>query len=366
MNLFICGTSYQLLNAISIIISTKEKADLVIIRKSIVESCNINYLQSLVYFPNIYVWTELFEKVSFEHVRNKKDIVVWIMRIAQSMVNKKKIWKSLPNRDKNYRFVFMGYVDYPSRSIYAYFKKKGSRLGLYDEGTYTYGCLDIELPFYKKLVDKLLFGSILIDATEVVYLRLPEKIRLGKHSNIKLIKINSICADKDRKDILKIFNVKNENVLLFSRSLILFDQNLENNEIREAQFKVAEICCAIVGKDNVLIKLHPASRKILYPKDCQIYKDKVPFEIIMNSFAMSNKILLSIFSTACFSPKQIMNQEPYVIFIYKILKKYFQIDEKYLQTIDDLREEYSDKNRIFVPNSIDELKEILHKICLCL
>lgn len=237
---------------------------------------------------------------------------------------------------------------------------------MYDEGTYTYGCLDIELPFYKKLVDKLLFGSILIDATEVVYLRLPEKIRLGKHSNIKLIKINSICADKDRKDILKIFNVKNENVLLFSRSLILFDQNLENNEIREAQFKVAEICCAIVGKDNVLIKLHPASRKILYPKDCQIYKDKVPFEIIMNSFAMSNKILLSIFSTACFSPKQIMNQEPYVIFIYKILKKYFQIDEKYLQTIDDLREEYSDKNRIFVPNSIDELKEILHKICLCL
>ena len=92
MNLFICGTSYQLLNAISIIISTKEKADLVIIRKSIVESCNINYLQSLGYFSNIYVWTELFEKVSFEHVRYKMDIVVWIMRIAQSMVNIMILW----------------------------------------------------------------------------------------------------------------------------------------------------------------------------------------------------------------------------------------------------------------------------------
>lgn len=362
MNLFICGTSYQLLNAISIVINTKEKADLIITRQSIAESCDMKYLSSLGYFLNIYIWTELFEKISTEHVRSKKDVIFRILYIAQSIVGRNKMWNSLPNKNKNYYFVFMGYVDYPSKNIYAYFKKKGSRLGLYDEGTYTYGCLDIKPSFFRKLADKVLFGNVLIDDTEVVFLRMPEKIRLGNHINVKLIKINHVSMDKARKNILKVFNVRNDNIVLLSRSLILFDQNLESNEIREAQFRIAEICCDVVGKDNVLIKLHPASRRINYPMDCRIYKDRVPFEIIMDSFDMNNKILLSIFSTACFSPKQIMNQEPYVIFIYKILKNCFQIDEKYLRTIDDLKKEYSDKNKIFVPCSIDELKKVLSQI----
>ena len=117
MNLFVCSTAYQLLNAISIAIQDKEPSDLIIIRESVMRTCDIDYLKSMRCFSNIYAWTALLERVTDEQVHDKKDARIRGMYILETVLRKKKIWKTLPNLAKCYTTVYVGYMDLPTRSI---------------------------------------------------------------------------------------------------------------------------------------------------------------------------------------------------------------------------------------------------------
>lgn len=362
MNLFVCSTAYQLLNAISIAIQDEEPSDLIIIRESVMRTCDIDYLKSMRCFSDVYAWTELLERVTDEQVHDKKDALIRGAHILETIIQKKKIWKTLPNLNKRYSTVYVGYMDLPTRSIYDYFKRKGSRLGLYDEGTYTYSCLEIPDSAVKKAVYGCLYGGVSVHEAKEIYIRNPERLRVGAHTDIKIRKIETPIGDQYGADILRVYKVQQDRMHLLDSPVIVFDQNLEANEMRKIQRRIAETCCSIFETENVLVKLHPASRNADYPQDCRIYADRVPFEAVMQAYSMENKVLLSVFSTTCFAPKQTMNQEPYVLFTYKLMESYFHIDSKYLQQIDELRNDYADKSKVLVPRSFEELEEMLRAI----
>ena len=115
-----------------------------------------------------------------------------------------------------------------------------------------------------------------------------------------------------------------------------------------------------IGKDELVVKMHPASKNINYPDNVLKFFDRIPFELIMDSYSMDNKILISIFSTACFSPKSLMDEEPYIILTYRIMKNWFSINSQYLELIEQVKDSYKKPEKIMIPDSIEELtKDIL-------
>ena len=75
----------------------------------------------------------------------------------------------------------------------------------------------------------------------------------------------------------------------------------------------------------------------------------------------TDKILITFFSTAVFTPKMLYGQEPTIILMYKAFGSTVNINHK-----DDLCKSivstYNDKSKVIVPESLEELTVALNNI----
>lgn len=360
MELFICSSNYQLLNTIMIVHTYKVKADLIILRKSVYKNCDIDFLQNTGLFREIYCWSELLEKLTDEKIRKPSDKVIIQLYKLFSYLNKNRIWNSLPNKNETYKKIHISYIDSITLWIYAYFKQFGAELSLYEDGTYSYGCLAIRDSCLRRAAKKILYKTDGISECTQMYIKHPERVLLGSKEGIKLLKIESHPKTEFLENtILGIYRSSVHDVKKFETEVIIFDQNIELSEVKNIQREIATGVSGIVGKDNVLIKLHPSSRDTCYGNITNTFAGQLPFEVLMAYTNVDDKILISIFSTACMSPKLDYDQEPIVIFTYKLYGDKFQINEEYLKQIEKLRDNYTKKERVIVPESMDELYTVL-------
>ncbi len=112
---------------------------------------------------------------------------------------------------------------------------------------------------------------------------------------------------------------------------------------------------------------HPRSRKD--PEQACLKRsvsEGEQWEIICMNCPMGDKVLASYASTACFTPKSIFDEEPYIFFLYEMdeLKSWRQseISDNMIQYIQKFSDTYRDKTRIFFPKSLNEMKAILDSI----
>lgn len=362
MELFVCSSNYQLLNAIMVINQYGIEADILIIRESIWIDCNLEVLKENGIVRNVYRWTVLLEMLGDEKIKNPVDkIKIQALKIYTYM-NKWKIWDTLPNKNKKYKIINIAYIDSISLWIYYYFKLGGAVLSLFEDGTYSYRCLEVKKSIFRRVAERILYGGKGIDESIKMYVKHPEKVEQGKHC-IKLLdiqeKVNESMLDKI---LLPLYKSSRDVINEFNRKVIFFDQNMELSEIKKAQKSIARKAVEMFGKDNTIVKLHPSSRDVYYGEGIQTFCEKLPFELVLSSQSMDNKILISIFSTACMSPKLDFNQEPYVIFTYKLYGDMFCLNKLYLDQIKQLSSCYNAKGRIFVPENMVEYTQILESI----
>ena len=354
MELFVCSSNYQLLNAIMIIREYKIEADLIVTRESIWSDCKLDILTQEKIFKQIYKWTVLLETLGDEKIKKPSDRIKIQIKKIITYLNKKKIWNSLPNKNKQYTRINIAYVDSVTLWIYTYFKKTGSTLSLYEDGTYSYRCLEVEQTFIRKIFGKILYGGASVEECVRIYVKHPEKLRLGSHV-VKILRIEeNFDFDVLTKTLLPLYNLTKDWMTSFEKKVIYFDQNIELNEVKNIQKNIANETAKIFGRKNVLVKLHPSSRNIDYGKDMIVFRERLPFELAIIYKNMNNKVLISIFSTACMTPKLDFDQEPYVIFTYKLYGNSFSINEKYLDQVDQLIESYKNKSKVKIPNNMEE------------
>ena len=108
---------------------------------------------------------------------------------------------------------------------------------------------------------------------------------------------------------------------------------------------------------NFILKQHPRNTETY--EGILVYQySYIPWEVICMNCDLSNHVLIAVNSNACFSPKFMLNSEPKIIFLYKLFfqEKEYKDTEK-LVTL--LWKTYSNKERIMIPSTIEELKEIL-------
>lgn len=340
----------------------KMEADLIVLRDSLYYECDLDILSQKGLFRRIYKWTALLESLVDEKVKNPLGKVKTQLNKTITYLNKKKIWESLPNKEEQYTKVHIAYVDSITLWVYTLFKKNGAQLSLYEDGTYSYGCLNINKKWFRRISEKMLYGGSGIEECVQMYVKHPQMVDLGDYSRIKLLNIEAkLNTDIVAEILLPLYKCSTDELTRFKNKVIIFDQNLELSEVKTIQKKIATETAKVFGEENVLVKLHPSSRDVIY-NNIKTFKNRLPFEIVIPYEDMNEKILISIFSTACMSPKLDFNQEPFVIFTYKLYGKKVSINDKYLVQINRLRNSYNDKSKIMVPSNVQEFEKILMTI----
>lgn len=206
-----------------------------------------------------------------------------------------------------------------------------------------------------------------------VYFYSPDML-IGKY-NAPIIKQE--CPFVNNRKILnhfkEIYGI-NSNVAACPRSTYYFEGGFDSYDgliesARNYSNKEKQIITSIlkeVGNDEFCLKLHP--RSSMKVDGMYIIDENVPAEILMMKNDLENSIFISALSVTLFNPKFIFNKEPYIIFTYKLLginiSSFCPYDEYEFRDIIDktLVQKYQNKNRIFIPETMEQLMEIIQKI----
>ena len=79
-----------------------------------------------------------------------------------------------------------------------------------------------------------------------------------------------------------------------------------------------------------------------------------------------NHILIGGFSTAQLMPKILDGAEPYLIFVYKLFFDSKELSSTFWKSTETFiykfRDQYKNKNKVFIPETMEEFKAILEKL----
>lgn len=353
MNLFISSTPYQVFNAINMCknVLTDECSDLYI----------LNVSKSSVAIYNKIKIEKIFRKVYLINVLESlpgKKVLYYLNRLNKIIFTKKVI----PNKNDFYDSVFIVGTEVFSKAIYYYWfnKNKNIKLNFYEDGTGSYFRILMEdKKMIKHRVLSILKGFEITDKCDSLYVYRPSCV-MSKYNKIRIKSIPLINKYSDCIDEIKKVLQKNE-INIISRKIVFFDSDFGDYRILEQQIHFVNKLNEILNSKNYYIKFHPNSDRKLYGEKAEALKIEDAFEVINLNQDMSDKILISIASSACITPKLIFNEEPYIVFLYKLSKETLEYAPNFDEFIQKIVELYDSPEKIFIPTTVEEYFEILHK-----
>ena len=313
----------------------------------------------------------IFDNVYYIKVKNTTQVsiiskyrIIRYTKIILKYFDSKNIIPQLNN--KKYEEVLISSPDIVSEIVYYYYKKKNSnmKLYMYEEGTFAYNYFEYKINIFKKIFTKILYGRNIMEDHDGAYLYKPELSKTYENYNIKKI---DIISNKDFKSATVLNNImgyKEEFKDKLNYKYIFMDQAFGVSDILNEGIDIFEKIISQVGKENSVVKLHPRTEANIYREICKAVSIKAPYEIIAFNSDVNDKVLISIFSSACLNPKIIFNQEPYVILLFKIIdiSIFSHINETSFDIAYKVKKNYKNPNKFFIPETVEELQEILKKI----
>ncbi len=119
-------------------------------------------------------------------------------------------------------------------------------------------------------------------------------------------------------------------------------------------------------KDYITVKKHPRRMDHFYEKwnFAEFEPQSIPFEAVVTNSNVSDRVLINYFSSAVLNVIFEFDQRPTLIFLFELVD-----DPMYKEKLDDLRrvidylkDIYEDKNKIIVPHTYEELRNIMNDI----
>ena len=359
---YFCLTPYQIINAIVLTkTNINEKADLYINIELKNAKQIKNNLQKINIFNKIII---INEKIYWN--TNNNNIYNTFVKIF-NYIRAKKIVKNITN-NVFYNKVYLYSKNRSGMLVYLTMNKYGNcELAYYEDGIGSYYNKNLYTLRYRDyLLRKVLFNTS-NDLNQIpLYVYSPELYRnigIMPFSNIK--KIPSFNIHLELKPLLNIiFDYKKND--LFKENIIIIDakkENILNDENQTKAFKIYDYINQELSFYGVIIKKHPSDKTNNKLKIKEFEKNDIPFEIFCLNNNLSNKVLITIASSAVFTPKLLFNQEPYLVLLHNLFSfkngygcESFKLIDFVYQKCKNL---YRSKNKIFIPNSLKELKDCI-------
>lgn len=146
------------------------------------------------------------------------------------------------------------------------------------------------------------------------------------------------------------FNISSE---IYEKSkMVYFDQPKYSGEInKDTDLNIFQILNTIEG---LVVRPHPQLKGRKY-KNLIVDNEGIQWEMLCQRYVNDSTVLIGKYSTAQLSPKLIFDKEPYIVFTHRLYGKFSRIDSE----IERFKREYKNPNKIFVPESIEEFREII-------
>lgn len=343
---FICNTSFQIMSALSIQLENNYDATICIDPLFELGKYYKERLETTGIFEAI-VLVDKNDKIYSKVRENKNKIsrIINIIKIYISDYGK----KFLPSSDYDYIFTTTNAFLY--KICIWHLRKKKCRTIFYDDGEGSYDdFLKIEKAHRREQLINFLYA--------------PELFRLCyPNSNTVTKRIRHWNEDQGIKDLLEKVFGQCEKAQIKEKVIII--DTIKSEAIHENEFsKLDDIYKRIVqlfGYENVIIKKHPRdTRESMGIKEYA--ETSIPFEYIALESDISEKIIVSLSSSATIMPKIILDQEPVVVLLYKMFNMKIGEDATRALMYDNCMQMYRNRNKFIVPNSLEELESELKKI----
>ncbi len=117
--------------------------------------------------------------------------------------------------------------------------------------------------------------------------------------------------------------------------------------------------------ENIVVRQHPRDKSADYSVFMQDTVGNL-WELECCNTISDNHILIGGFSTAQLMPKILDGAEPYLIFVYKLFFDSKELSSTFWKSTETFiykfRDQYKNKNKVFIPETMEEFKAILEKL----
>lgn len=366
--LIVCVTVYQLFNAINFrksLFYSDDKVDIILIDKTNFSDI-VNNLNECNLFDNVYyVKSDKFYKDLFTKYFNNNKILKQIFLSSRiDLLNYNKIIKHYfkdTNFNGIYDEIYIANYMRITNILYNYLLDRNKNLKVfeYEDGLGSYVVTREKFKFlkdnlYVKLLNILGTKTLLPKLISGLYLYKPELYC----KNDDLVKLDIPKFNKnDFQNITlvnEIFDYKESD--FFDRKYILFEQPFKEDWVIANDYELFEKIINQLGEENIIIKIHPRSKENRFSKfkNVKIYDGITPWEIMCMNEKLTGKVLITVSSSAIFTPILLYKENCCAISLCKILESnhlddYSKNIEEYFSKI----EKTYGKNCLF-PESLEE------------
>jgi len=313
------------------------------------------------YVHNVYLVNNL-DYDSLPSGARKKKIIADLLRPGK--VVQECVKGDFRINDLHYSYIISsGYLNF-NILFNNYFAKKGAKAFFVDDGVESY--LEKNTADHYSAVYKL-FGRFTGNGginlkPQKLFVYAPNLV-LGKQRYEEVLPLVPLDQLKQeiKKELNRIFDYQD---LRLNYHVMLFDQlgtgDFRNNNLLDIQNQILRLMTQILEEDEIAIKLHPRVTESIYPVEIEAFKTSVPWEVFALNEEIEDKVFMSISSTACLTPKLIFNKEPVIIFLYNLypIKDYDEMKDYICRAAAS----YNCPDRVYIPESLADLENILKKI----
>lgn len=366
--LIVCVTVYQLFNAMNFrksLFCSDDKVDLILIDKTnfsdIVKKLDEDNLFNNVY----YIKSDKFYKDLFtKYFNNNKFLKKIFLSSRIDLLNYNKMIKHY-FKDSNFNGVYdeIYIANYMriTNILYNYLidRNKNLKVFEYEDGLGSYVLTREKFKFlkdnsYVKLLNVLGTKTLLPKLISGLYLYKPE-LYCKKDD---LVKLEIPKFDKNNlKNITlvnKIFDYKEND--FFDRKYILFEQPFKEDRVIANDYELFEEIINQLGEENIIIKIHPRSKENRFNKfkNIKIYDEITPWEIMCMNESFTGKVLITVSSSAIFTPILLYKENCCAVSLCKMLESnhlddYSKNIEEYFNKIEEI---YG--NSCLLPETMEE------------
>lgn len=367
----ICTTSYQLMAAIAICEQLNRTTDLYIMGQFNDYDTIADKVSNENIFNNVYCVNER-EVQKWRFNKKASKIGIHIREALIYLFPKRFVNRIIKNT--KYKHILISTMNaFTGRIVSRYMMKHDkTELLLYDDGIGSY--CDPEVKNHGRIeyiLGCISFGRRVMNTIPNRFLYSPDLYRACNilPQNCKLYTIKR-WNDNDMhiKALDRIFSYSvSDNV----QGRVIAFESLERKTYPN-DFDTIIQCYNYVAQmvnEDFCIKMHPRNfdDQEFYAQKYNIYQSKlsVPFELIINHSNVKNMILMSVSSTACFTPKILFDEEPIVLFLNKLISRvegHISNQDNNLKFILALKKSYRDPSRVLIPENFESFKKMIDSV----
>ena len=155
----------------------------------------------------------------------------------------------------------------------------------------------------------------------------------------------------------KVFDYK-ENPIYTQNRVVYLDQPVYDRPEAETIKKNEAAFLPLIAKADPIVRLHPRQTENSYEGFRRDTAGNM-WELECANSIGNDHVLMGLFSTAQFTPKMMFGTEPTLVFLYKLFGCNFDNTEGMIERI---RSAYTNKDKIIVVETEEELKAILETV----